>query len=85
MASLDPSQNTNLEFIWIMGSGPTLRLASQQIPIKGFSGQLDDCPEFELSRDHDHGEAKGKMVKLRAVFICQDPDQAENFLVMAEK
>ncbi len=74
-----------LEYIWLDGSKPTQGLRSKTKIEPDFSGKLEDCPVWSFDGSSTQ-QAVGRSSDclLKPVFICNDPQRKEAFLVMCE-
>ncbi len=76
---------SKLEYIWLDGTEPSQQLRSKTRVAKDFSGNLEDCPiwNFDGSSTNQSGGGKSDLL-LKPVFICEDPDRKNSYLVMTE-
>ncbi|WP_373512771.1 glutamine synthetase beta-grasp domain-containing protein [Persicitalea sp.] len=74
-----------LEYIWLDGSKPTQGLRSKTKIEPDFSGKLEDCPIWSFDGSSTQ-QAVGRSSDclLKPVFICNDPQRKEAYLVMCE-
>ena len=76
---------SKLEYIWLDGSKPTQGLRSKTRIAENFSGKLEDCPIWSFDGSStQQAEGGSSDCLLKPVFICQDPDRVNAYLVMTE-
>lgn len=76
---------SKLEYIWLDGYKPTQSLRSKTKVVKNFSGKLEDCEVWCFdgsSTEQAPGGASDCLLK--PVFVCQDPQRINGYLVMCE-
>lgn len=74
-----------LEYIWLDGTKPTQGLRSKTKIEHDFSGRLEDCPIWSFDGSSTQ-QAKGGFSDclLKPVYICNDPQRREAYLVLCE-
>jgi glutamine synthetase len=77
---------SKLEYIWLDGYKPTQSLRSKtKVVDDGFSGKLEDCPEWGFDGSStEQAEGGSSDCLLKPVFICPDPSIKNGYLVMTE-
>src|SRR4029434_10058309 len=77
--------SSKLEYIWLDGYKPVQSLRSKTKIEKNFSGKLDDCPMwcFDGSSTEQAPRASSDFW-LQPLFIVQDPQRKNAYLVMCE-
>ena len=76
---------SKLEYIWLDGYKPTQSLRSKTKIVSGFSGKLEDCPEWSFDGSStEQAEGGSSDCLLKPVFICPDPARKNAYLVMTE-
>ncbi|MBS7564485.1 glutamine synthetase beta-grasp domain-containing protein [Mucilaginibacter sp. Bleaf8] len=74
-----------LEYIWLDGYKPTQSLRSKTKIEKDFSGKLEDCPLWSFDGSSTEQAPGGSSdCILKPVFICEDPQRKNGYLVMCE-
>jgi glutamine synthetase len=74
-----------LEYIWLDGYKPTQSLRSKTKIEKDFSGKLEDCPMWSFDGSSTEQALGGSSdCLLKPVYICEDPQRKEGYLVMCE-
>lgn len=84
LGDLDQSGNTIAEYVWIDGSGITLRSKAKTINKKITC--LDDLPEWNYDGSSCYqAQTENSEVLLKPVFFCRDPfRRGDNIIVMCE-
>jgi len=76
---------SKLEYIWLDGYKPTQSLRSKTKIVGDFSGKLEDCPEWGFDGSSTEQATGGSSdCLLKPVFICQDPEIENGYLVLTE-
>ena len=76
---------SKLEYIWLDGFEPTQSLRSKTMIRSDFKGSLDECPMWSFDGSSTlQAEGGDSDCLLKPVFICQDPDRINGYLVMCE-
>ncbi len=76
---------SKLEYIWLDGYKPTQSLRSKTKIIHNFSGKLDDCEMWCFDGSSTEQAPGGSSdCLLKPVFICNDPQRKNGYLVMCE-
>ncbi len=76
-----------LEYIWLDGYQPTQSLRAKTKVLDGskFSGKLEECPMWSFDGSSTEQAPGGSSdCLLKPVFICEDPDRKNGYLVMCE-
>jgi glutamine synthetase len=74
-----------LEYIWLDGYKPTQSLRSKTKIVSDFSGKLEDCEIWSFDGSStQQAEGNSSDCLLKPVFICQDPQRRNGYLVMCE-
>jgi glutamine synthetase len=76
---------SKLEYIWLDGYKPTQSLRSKTKIVNNFSGKLDDCEIWCFDGSSTEQAPGGSSdCLLQPVFICNDPQRKNGYLVMCE-
>src|SRR5690606_32646411 len=76
---------SKLEYIWLDGYKPTQSLRSKTKVEKNFSDKLEDCEVWCFDGSSTEQAPGGSSdCLLKPVYICQDPQRINGFLVMCE-
>ena len=76
---------SKLEYIWLDGYKPTQSLRSKTKVVKNFSGKLEDCEVWCFDGSSTEQAPGGSSdCLLKPVYICQDPQRINGYLVMCE-
>lgn len=76
-----------LEYIWLDGYQPTqsLRSKTKILDDTKFSGKLEECPVWSFDGSStQQAEGGSSDCLLKPVFLCEDPDRKNGYLVMCE-
>jgi glutamine synthetase len=76
---------SKLEYIWLDGYKPTQSLRSKTKIVNNFSGKLEDCEIWCFDGSSTEQAPGGSSdCLLQPVFICNDPQRKNGYLVMCE-
>ena len=76
---------SKLEYIWLDGYKPTQSLRSKTKIVNNFSGKLEDCEVWCFDGSSTEQAPGGSSdCLLQPVFICNDPQRKNGYLVMCE-
>ncbi|MEE9372369.1 MAG: glutamine synthetase beta-grasp domain-containing protein [Saprospiraceae bacterium] len=76
-----------LEYIWLDGSEPTqaLRSKTKIIDAKNITGKIEDLPMWSFDGSSTNQAVGGSSdCLLKPVYLCNDPDRKDAYLVMTE-
>jgi len=78
-------RKAKLEYIWLDGYTPTQSLRSKTKIVNDFSGKLEDCEMWCFDGSSTQQAPGGSSdCLLQPVFICDDPQRKNGYLVMCE-
>ena len=78
-------RKAKLEYIWLDGYTPTQSLRSKTKIVNNFSGKLEDCEIWCFDGSSTQQAPGGSSdCLLQPVFICDDPQRKNGYLVMCE-
>ncbi|MCG8701917.1 MAG: glutamine synthetase beta-grasp domain-containing protein [Bacteroidales bacterium] len=76
---------SKLEYIWLDGYKPTQTMRSKTLVVADFSGKLEDCPMWSFDGSStEQAEGNASDCLLKPVYICEDPQRSNGYLVMTE-
>ena len=79
------STKSKLEYIWLDGYEPTQNMRSKTMVRDGFTGTLEECPEWMFDGSSTRqAEGGASDCLLKPVAIYPDPHRINGFLVMCE-
>jgi glutamine synthetase len=76
---------SKLEYIWLDGYVPTQMMRSKTLVVSDFDGKLESCPIWSFdgsSTNQASGDDSDCLLK--PVFVCEDPQRENGYLVMTE-
>ena len=72
-----------LEYIWLDGYEPTQSMRSKTMIRTDFGGTVEECPMWSFDGSSTkQAEGGDSDCLLKPVYICQDPDRINGYLVM---